>query len=328
VAATAGASGGAAHDPFAFLSPEVVVTQAERTLLDGGETIVKVLPGRDGYLALTAIVRIDAPAGRVADLFADVEALQRGRYVPELGRFSNPPQLDDLRGLTLDGGDLEDLRGCRPASCAVKLSDREIALLPRTSDRMSLDAAFRQILLARAAHYGERGDDCAQPYNDHKTPVSPQAAFAAVLQRLPLFARHYGDYAAYLTAFPYAPATPVERSFLYWSKETLGLKPIITITHFSVLGAAGPRLPEALMVSKQVYASHYRNASLSMTAVVADRSSRFLVYVNRAQIDGFKGLLGGLVRRLVERRVLSEAPGVLSDLRRRLDAPAAAPTRP
>jgi hypothetical protein len=318
-------------DPFAFLSPDVIVSPGERTMLETGGTIVSVLPGRDGYLALSAIVRIDVPIERAVAVLSDVEQLQRGKYIPEIARFSTPPQLDDLRGLTLDPEELQELRTCQPGDCPVKLSAREIAQLRSVGgDSASLDLAFRRMLVARAIDYEVHGDECAPPYHDHKTAVRPADAFFSVLQRLPFVQRHFAGYASYLTGYPSVPQREVAQSFLYWSKETLGMKPIVSLTHLSVFLVRGAGLPEAMIVAKQIYASHYKNASISITAIAADDTSRYLVYVNRAQIDAFRGVFGGFVRHLVERRVKTEAPTVLKGLRRRLESPDAGtnPARP
>ena len=99
-------SGLASHvsDPFGFLSPDIAVGLDERQRLERGETVVKVLPGRDGYLALSAIVKVEATAARVVAWTSQVEKLQKGKYVPEVGRFSTPPHLRDLDGLTHRSG--------------------------------------------------------------------------------------------------------------------------------------------------------------------------------------------------------------------------------
>jgi hypothetical protein len=102
--------------------------------------------------------------------------------------------------------------------------------------------------------------------------------------------------AGYLRSFPDARTTTVE-SFLYWSKETLGSsKPIITITHVSLLPAiehsspanrASKPVSDAVTVAfKQVYATHYLTASLSLmslTPAPADGSPRYLVYTRRSR---------------------------------------------
>jgi hypothetical protein len=122
-------------------------------------------------------------------------------------------------------------------------------------------------------------------------------------------------------AYPVVPAdTHVRQSFLYWSKETLGMKPIISITHFSAARFNSPELPAAVVVAKQVYATHYKNASITVTALVAEDDRRYLVYLNHAHVDAFRGFFGGIVRRAVERRVKAEAPAVLRGLRVRLES--------
>ena len=307
------------RNAFAFLAPDIAIGQAEQVMLDRRETLVRVLPGRDGFLAISAIVRVDATTERIVSWMSEVEKLQTGKYVPEVGRFSTPPRLSDLNRLTIDPGDLKALRGCVPGDCDLKLSDLEIQRLRTIGHPAGQEAALRDVLLSRAANYLREGDASALPYRDHKTPVPPADAFQSVLQRLDFFSRQFACYADYLRGYPAVVDRHVQQSFLYWSKETLGMKPIVSITHFSAAWLDTPGGPQAIVVSKQVYATHYRDASLTMTAVVADGESRYLVYINRSKIDAFRGLFGGFVRRAVERRVLAEVPEVLRDVRRRVE---------
>lgn len=308
------------EDPFAFLSPDVVVSRVERERLDRGETVVRVLPGRDGFLSLSALIRVDANGDRLTAWARRVEALQKGKYVPEIGRFSSVPRLDDLDGLTLDAEDLDEMRQCRPGDCGVKLSAAEMGLLRGTRDRAELALVFRRALVQRATDYLERGDVSAAPYHDHKTPVEPAEIFTELLKRLEFFRRHLAYYADYLHQYPAGRDQHMTDSFLYWSKETLGMKPIISITHFSVARFDTAGVPDAVVVAKQVYATHYKDAAVTMTAIAGSGSNRYLVYVNRARVDAFQGFFGGVVRRVVERRVKAEAPAILVGLRKRLES--------
>lgn len=309
---------GGRRDPFAFLAPDVVVSPAHRAELDSGQTVVRVLPGRDGFLSLIAIVCVDATADRLLAWSRSVEALQKGKYVPEIGRFSVPPRVEDVQGLTIDAEDIDALQECRPGRCGLKLSDEEIDRVQAARDRSDVEALFRQFLVERATVYSARGDADILPHHDHKLPVRPQDAFATIVSRLEFFPRNLAGYAEYLRGYPETQKADGRESFLYWSKETLGMKPIISITHFSAKRFNSPGMPDAVVVAKQIYATHYKDAALTVTALTGDPSRRYLVYVHRSQVDAFGGVFGGLVRRVVERRVKSEAPGVLLGLRKRL----------
>jgi hypothetical protein len=308
------------RDPFAFLAPDIIVASSDRNDLDAGQTFVRVMPGRDGFLALSAIVRADVTSDRLIAWARSVEALQKGKYVSEIGRFSVPPRLDDLRDLTVDTDDLDALERCRPGSCGVKLSDEEIGQVSSAGGRMQVEAAFRQILVNRAAAYMQNGDAQALPYHDHKTPVSPQDAFTAVVQRLEFLPRSLRCYADYLRRYPQPHDGHVRESFLYWSKETLGMKPIIGITHFSAARFETSDMPDVAVIAKQVYATHYKDAAITVTALTSDYARKYLVYVHRSRVDAFQGLFGGMVRRIVERRVKAEAPSVLLGVRKRLES--------
>jgi hypothetical protein len=62
--------------------------------------------------------------------------------------------------------------------------------------------------------------------------------------------------------------------------------------------------------------------SPSLSAITRDSASgpRYLVYVRRSRADVLGGAFGGIVRRMVERRVRGEAPSVLDGLRNRLES--------
>ncbi len=131
--------------------------------------------------------------------------------------------------------------------------------------------------------------------------------------------------ARYLGAFP-ASSREAE-SFLYWSKDLLGdAKPIISITHLSMLPATADE--PSIVIATQVFATHYLNASLSLTAIrdcTAD-GRRHLVYMRRSRVDVFQGTFGGFVRRMVSKRVRAEGPSVLDAFRIKLERGLPPPT--
>jgi hypothetical protein len=215
---------------------------------------------------------------------------------------------------------MDEIRRCRPGNCAVKLSDHEIAQFQAAGDRVAAEALFRRLLVVRATKYLRQGDACALPYHDHRAAVRPAEVFGVLLERTPFLQANLACYADYLRQYPLAGDAASRESFLYWSKETLGMKPIISITHHSIARFTAPGMPAVASVAKQVYATHYKNASFTMTALASDSETYYLVYLHRSQVDAFHGFFGGMVRRMVERRVKAEAPGVLNSFRARLES--------
>jgi hypothetical protein len=312
------------RNAFAFLAPDVVIDAGEQTRLDAGETFVRVLPGRDGHLALSAAVRVNVSPERLIAWSAQVERLQRGRYVPQIGRFSVPPRIEDLAALTFDTGDIEDIRRCRPGKCGVKLNDAEIirlqAMLGRPGWKDVVQHGLRDVVLQRAVSYLAAGDAGALPYHDDPKPLAPEIVFGSLIDRLQFLPLKFSCVSAYLRAYPTTSDSHVVESFLYWSKESLGAKPIVSITHVVVARFRDPGVPEAIVVAKQVFATHYKNGSVTITTITGPPDARYLVYVHRSQLDMLHGMFGAFMRRMIERRVKAEAPGVLLGLRQRLES--------
>jgi hypothetical protein len=325
------------NEAWRLVLPDAVISDGGRAKVQNGSAVVEVLPARGRELAVFGVVTIGIDGHRLASWVRQVEELQRSTYIPLAHRFSDPPTLDDVRELTLDDQDLQNLRECRPGDCGLKLSAPEIAEIQRAIAAAGAEwkgaaqAAFRHVLVSRAHAYKTHGHAGAAPYHDHKTPVSPDEEFQALSRNMKLDMLAPAEMASYLRSYPRVNGTTVE-SFLYWSKETLGgSKPIIAITHVSLFRGtehgsgttlATRHAADAVTVAfKQVYATHYLTASLSLTSLTpaVGGSPRYLVYTRRSRTDVLGGAFGGIVRRLIERRIRSEAPSVLDRLRRRLE---------
>jgi hypothetical protein len=300
-------SASAGTDPFAFFDPPVIVSADERDRLDRGEAVASTLPATGSTLALFAAIRVAVSGDRLTDWARNIAALKRSAFVLEIGRFSNPPRLEDLDGLTFNADDLRDLRHCRPRDCAFQLSENEIESLQQSVFGRSapwrlgaLHDAFRGLLLRRA-----------QEYLEHGRKGAPPPAF--------LFT-NWPSLAVYLEQYPRVSGPEVE-SFLYWSKERLGGRPVISVTHVTVARGHSPEQPDALLIGRQVCALRYLQGAWTFTAIVGTGPHDvYLAYMNQSEVSALGGFFGGLVRFIVERRVRSEATEVLQGLRRRLES--------
>ena len=95
-------------------------------------------------------------------------------------------------------------------------------------------------------------------------------------------------------------------SFLYWSKERFGGKTTVTISHVSILlNDDDSIVPPVLVASAQVFASHYMNGALGLTAVLRQpgEGRHYLVYLSRTQVDVLGGAFGSWKRAIVEGRI-------------------------
>jgi hypothetical protein len=177
------------------------------------------------------------------------------------------------------------------------------------------------VVLERVKAYLADGHAALAPYVDDGGPVWPATRFASVLGHSVFLTEHLPQFAQHLSRYPHTP-TPALESFVYWSKERLARKAIISATHVSILRSDEPGLPDALVAGKEIFATHYVNASLGITAILRGQPSaqNYLAYVNRSEVDMLGGMFGGLIRWFMQRRLKGEAANVLQGLRRRLES--------
>jgi hypothetical protein len=299
----------APRNPFAFLAPVIQFTDEERRRLDQREVVLRILPASGHELAVLAAGALEVGADALVASVRDMPGLKRGAYVPQIGVFSSPPQLNDVGELTLDPADAKAIRSCRPDradDCDLKLEADEIARLQAAaSDTARLQEEFRRVLVGRVEQYQRRGDQ------------QGQEEFASLLQHSP-YVKRLPQLAAYLERYPVdAPAG--SESFLYWSKETYAWKPMITITHVTILhGSTEQGAPEVAVASRDLFSTRYTSGSLVLTLLFRDAdtpSQRYLVYINRTWVDGVRALW----RPLVEYRVRGQAKKVFAGARDRIE---------
>jgi hypothetical protein len=291
-------------DPFAFFQPTVRLEPREREVLATGRAVARTMPAPPGHVGIFAAVAADIDAGRLVRWMHDIAALKRSPTVKEIGRFSDPPRIEDLALLTLDAADAQEIATCRVQKCGVKLEPAEIEAIrrairaERTPTGPGAQRAFREVVLARTRRYLEIGRN--------GVPV-PQFLLA-----------NWPDVGRDVHEYP-RRVVPGSEQFLYWAKDDFGGKPIVSVTHVTIVRGDEEGAPEVLVVGRQVFGTHYVNGAWSFTALMRSKPVNYLAYVNQTEIDLLDSWYGGLVRRVVQRRLRDEAVGVLEGLRRRLE---------
>src|SRR6185503_11774297 len=241
----------------------------------------------------------------------------------EIGAFGGQPLLADLETLTLEPRDIEDLKECVVGECQIKLSAAMIERFRKEIDWTAPDCAaratnlFRQMLFEYVKDYRARGQAALIEYNDKRDQVS-LAEEQRALDGAPSYVNEFlNDSKAGLQLL---------EDTLVWSKIKFGLKPVIAINHILIYKRNSDVGPQVLVSSKQIYANHYFNASLALTAFVHMPQGAFLVYENRSRADGLEGPLGKIKRGVVEKKALEGLKSILENSRASIDGPTLAAT--
>jgi len=314
-----------AKDPLSFFAPSVQLSDAQRMRLDGGEAIAKVLPAGHRELAVFAAAQTRATADELVRSVEDVSRLKTSSYVPEIGRFSNPPKPTDLDSLTVDRGDADAIRECRPGRCDLKLTAAEMTRLQNVIAnsgnewRRPLQDQFRRLVLERVLRYLREGERGIGPYADGSRTDLPQI-FSLLLSHSPSITGHAPQLGEYLDHYPEKPP-PGAETFLYWSKETFARHPIISVTHVAIRRNSlhHDDAADALVVSRDVFSTRYVSGAIAMTVLLqgeGSTSQRYLAYVTHTWVDDIHWLW----RPIVEHRVRTDAAKAFAQARERIEA--------
>jgi hypothetical protein len=293
---------------------------------NSGGVFAKILPHvRKGEIAAAGAVQISVTIDFFIARIRGIEAFKKGPAVLSIDKFSDPPREQDLRKLDLGKKELDSLAGCRPGRCPLKLSSEMMNRLPRTAATLGpgpkLESEFRAALLNYVSSYVEKGAPAMMTYCDTDPPVQTGREFLAVLGQF-VWLEKYAPLLFEALRDPRA-ARPEIDDFLYWSKESFGLKPVVSVTHVLIFKTMVGGKQWAFIASKQIYANHYFDTSLGLT-VLAEESADpahariSVAYFNRSQTDGLRGWFASIERSIVEGRVRASLLKNLAGMRDRL----------
>jgi hypothetical protein len=259
---------------------------------------------------------------------ADIAAFKRTDDVLQIGTFSDPPQLDDVAALTLEEGDVRRLRTCRVDDCAVRMSAEAIQDFGRAVDWRAGGATpdatllMQRLLVDYVARYRETGAAALMQYADSLPRLDVKTEFAALVDGDDVIWRRLDDLRRHVLDYPHDRLDASD--VIYWSKERVYKRPVISVTHVSIMRQADEAPLRFAIASKQIYAMHYFDASLGLTLLVPDKASTspatYVVYLNRSRIGLFDGVFGGIARRIVSGKARSLVSAQLTRLQRMLGA--------
>ena len=276
------------------------------------QPVVRLAPTSDKQeIAVTGLVNIRADAEEFLRSYRASMTQKTSSAILEIGSFGPEPTINDLSGLTLDAGDIEDLKDCVVGDCQLKLSAPMIERFRTEIDwnapnyQLAVTNLFKQMLFDYVRDYRTRGEAALIEYNDKRDEVS----LATEQRALNAASSYIND----LLANGKSELQLADDSIV-WSKIKFGLKPVITVNHVRIYKRDNDNGPQVLIASNQIYANHYFNASLALTAFVnvpGMTDGAYLVYENRSRADGLAGPFGKIKRGVIEKKALEGLKAIL-----------------
>ncbi len=297
--------------PFAVLDQCCVLSPDDIKTLDRGQPIGRLIKsGEDADIAIMGAIRLSVSKETFLRWYRNVENYKYSELVEQAVRFHVPPQPEDAATLVIDANQLKLLKECRPGQCGFKFSNENIARLQSQLDWSQRDVSAkaeglaRSILLRNVTEYLEQGDDALTKYNDKPEELDVRATFRSLLESSPYVKAAFPALYNRLWHYRGIQQSAEKDDLFYWSRERygFGLKSLVNVSHTTTFHAS-PAV--TVLATRQIWASHYYDGSLSITVLVDANPGTYLVFLNRSRIDLLKA--SGVKRWLVKRF----APGAI-----------------
>ena len=118
--------------PRPFLRKVIQLDDAQLAAVEKGEVVTKLLPTTDKpEIAAFGVVKTAGTVDQLLALARDVQKFRQVPQIPEMGRFSTPAKIEDLKGLIHPPDDIAALKKCKPGSCDVKIGTKGLEMVSR-----------------------------------------------------------------------------------------------------------------------------------------------------------------------------------------------------
>lgn len=312
-----------------ILSDRANFEETDFAALEQGESVVRLLPVKDKReVAVCGLVNLNVPAELFLQSFRESMTQKNNPAILEIGRFSGTPTIADLQSLTFEERDIEDLKECVVGNCKLKLS---AMMIERLHEEVSWEAAdyraqatrlLKLMLVEYVRDYLARGDVALIQYNDKSEEIRMAEEQRALMTAPGYINKVLPEFPHQLKGFAKSELSLVEDAIV-WSKIKFGLKPVITFNHIKIYRRVQESGPQILIASKQIYANHYFDSSLALTAFVnlpGASAGSYLFYENRSRADGLEGVFGKIKRGMVEDKAVNGLKMILENSKASLSA--------
>ena len=305
---------------FRFTSAEIAQARA-------GQAFTKLLATREATeVGVGGAVHIAGTPDRLVYWLKDIAAFRKAAEVGLSKKLSSPPQPGDFAELTLNAEDLAALPSCRPGKCDLRLGDATMTRFESEIDWAAPDAGRRanaltqQLMLKLAQAYLQGGDAALGTTHNESTPRISVDEFHALLYQSTAVYELAPAFAAYLERFPNA-SLPNAEQFLYWANGGAGPDASISLHQVVISSPPGG---DVMIADKQLYASRYTDAMLTIITLMPDKDGRgyYMLVGARARSTLLGGVMARTLRGRVEASALDTARMYLDWLQQSLSMPA------
>ena len=314
-----------------FFTDQIGLSGNEIRAVAQGTVVAKMLPSRTpAEIFVFGAVFVNATPEEYVKLAFNVNVLRKLPNYLGIGRISDRPALFDLEGFTLEPEDIRSLKDCRPGKCEVQLPAESMQQLQKTVDWTSPNAAtqingwLRKMAIDFLQRYQKSGNSVLLTYRDKDRPFDVSAQLQSWLGRSKALPIYLPELNRYLLDYPKAKPANVE-SLFYWEKVDFGLKPTLRLNHAMAFRPTGLKEPACVVAVKQLYASHYFQFALDLTACVTGRGPAngkgfYLISLKGSTQQGLTGIRGSLLRKIVVSKTHSAQEKALIGIKRALES--------
>lgn len=316
------------EEPYRFFRDVAGLSEDQISAVRSGKAVAKIVDSHTPDEVLVfGTVYIEAKPESYLKLASDLESLRKLPSYLAIQSFSNPPQLSDLAGFTLNDQDIRELKSCKPGHCDFQLPTEAIDDFQRSIDWSAPDVADRADQLAQKMalqallDYIQGGNAALGAYRDKNHPAVVADTFASLVSRWEALPVYLPELNQYLLEFPKAKSDNVQTGF-YWEKVNFGLKPTFRIVQRIVYRQANANEPSYAVAEKQIYASHYFQTALDLTVCAKDpqRPGFYLITLKGSKQAGLTGFKGGIVRKVAVDKTRSSLEKVLVSVKQKLES--------
>jgi len=317
-------------EPFKFFRDYVGLKEDQIAAIRNGKAVAKVVESRTpDEVFVFGSVYVQSTPEKYLKFASDIDELRKLPSYLAIRKFSDPPQLSDFEGFSLEADDIKQLKNCEPGKCDVQLPAEAMEAFKQSVNWSAPDAANQANQLAQKMaldaiqRYQQGGNAALGTYMDKHHPAAIGETFASLLSRSKALPAYLPELDRYLLEYPEAKSENIQSEF-YWEKVNFGLKPTLRVVQAIVYRGPSSAGPVYAVAVKQLYASHYFETALDLTVCVRDQENPdrgfYLITLKGSQQAGLTGFKGGIVRKVAVDKTRSSLERALGAIKQKLES--------